>query len=69
VSASFDAGFAVFLVLMAGLLVAVVRFAVSQGRRRPPPSPPSTAGSASGPELDETSAAGFEDDSDEGGDS
>ncbi len=61
--ASFDVGFGVFLALMAGLAVFVVRFAVRLGRRRPPPGPP---GVTSG--LDEPSATTLVDDPDEGRD-
>ena len=45
----FVIGFAVFLVLMAGLVVAVARFAIKQGRRKPPATgPPPRPGSAPG---------------------
>ena len=54
--AGFVVGFALFLVLMAGLVVAVVRFAIRQGRRRP------SGG------LDEASPSALVDDPDEGGD-
>jgi hypothetical protein len=55
---TFDIGFGVFLVLMAGLVVFVLRFAIRQGRRRPP----------AGGDLDEPSSAALVDDPDEGGD-
>jgi hypothetical protein len=44
----FVIGFAAFLVLMAGLVVAVVRFVIKQGRRPPPSGGPSGPGPTPG---------------------
>jgi hypothetical protein len=64
-SISFVIGFAIFLVLMAGLFVVVVRFALQQGLRRTPPgeSPPAPKRPES--DLDEPSASALVDDPDE----
>jgi len=49
----FAIGFAVFLVLMAVLVVFVLRFAVQQGRRRQPPGTGPAAGQVDdGPDAD-----------------
>jgi hypothetical protein len=40
VTVAFAFGFGIFLVLMAGLVVFVLRFAIRVGRRRPPASGP-----------------------------
>ena len=61
---SFDIGFGAFLVLMAGLVFFVLRFAIRQGRRQKPPRRPRTAATR----LDEASPAALVDDPDEGGD-
>jgi hypothetical protein len=58
-------GFAVFLVLMAGLVVAVVRFAIRQGRRRLPPSDSRPAAERAESDLDEPSPSALVDDPDE----
>jgi cbb3-type cytochrome oxidase subunit 3 len=57
-STGFLVGFAVFLVLMAGLAVAVVRFAIRESRRRP----------RAASQLDEAAAPTLVDDPDEGRD-
>ena len=61
---SFDIGFGAFLVLMAGLVFFVLRFAVRQGRRRRPPRGARRPASR----LDEASPSALVDDTDEGGD-
>jgi hypothetical protein len=60
---AFDVGFGIFLALMAGLAVFVVRFAIHEARRRPPPGPPRAGGGLEG--LDEPAAAALVDDPDE----
>ena len=63
---TFDIGFGVFLVLMAGLVFFVLRFALRQGRR--PALLPLRGPRAGGLSSDEASSAALVDDPDEGGD-
>jgi hypothetical protein len=60
---AFDVGFGIFLALMAGLAVFVVRFAIREARRRPPAGPPRAGGGLEG--LDEPAATALVDDPDE----
>ena len=62
---SFDIGFGTFLVLMAGLVVFVLRFAI---RQRPARRPRARGLHADRRQLDEASPSALVDDPDEGGD-